>query len=157
MTSLVCLFLNMLTIKQAQIEDLEAIVPLFDAYRVFYKQNTDLELARYFISNRLLKKESIIFLAKENEEPVGFTQLYKTFSSVSAQHSWVLNDLYVTSTVRGMGVGERLLKRAQKFALDDESKGLALETAKDNPAQNLYERLGWEKDLDYLHYFWKVD
>jgi len=147
----------MLTIKLAQIEDLESIVPLFDAYRVFYKQDTDLELARYFISNRLLKKESVIFLAKEDEEPVGFTQLYKTFSSVSVQRSWVLNDLYVSPELRGKGVGEKILKRAQKFALDDDSKGLALETAKDNPAQDLYERLGWKKDLDHLHYFWKVD
>ena len=33
-------------------------------------------------------------------------------------------------------------------------KGLALETAKANPAQRLYEKLGWKKDLEHLHYFW---
>lgn len=147
----------MLTVKHAQIEDLESIAPLFNAYRVFYEQESDLELAKHFISNRLLKGESVIFLAKEDEKPVGFTQLYKTFSSVSALHSWILNDLYVSEEVRGKGIGERLLKRAQKFALDDDAKGLALETAIDNPAQQLYERLGWQKDSDYFHYFWKVD
>lgn len=147
----------MLTIKKAQAEDLESIVPLFDAYRVFYKQDSDIELARHFISNRLLKGESVIFLAKEDQEAVGFTQLYKTFSSVTAEHSWILNDLYVKQNTRGAGVGERLLKRAQKFALDDDAKGLALETANENPAQKLYERLGWELEKDYLHYFWKVD
>jgi len=147
----------MLTITRAHIEDLELIAPLFDAYRVFYKQASDIELAKYFLSNRLLKKESVIFLAKEENRPVGFTQLYKTFSSVSAEHSWILNDLYVLDEFRSQGVGERLLKRAQKFALDDESKGLALETASDNPAQKLYEKLGWKKDGDYLHYFWTVD
>jgi len=147
----------MLTIKHAHIEDLLLIVPLFDAYRVFYKQVSDLDLAEHFISNRLLKEESVIFLAKEDEKPVGFTQIYKTFSSVSARHSWILNDLYVSDLDRGKGIGERLLKRAQKFALDDDAKGLALETAKENPAQKLYERLGWQKESDYLHYFWKVD
>lgn len=147
----------MLTITHAHIEDLESIVPLFDAYRVFYQQDSDFEVARHFLSNRLLKEESIIFLAKENDTPVGFTQLYKTFSSVSAQHSWILNDLYVLDSLRGQGVGERLLKRAKKFAVDDDAKGLALETAVDNPAQKLYEKLGWEKDTAYLHYYWKVD
>lgn len=147
----------MTTIKLAHIEDLESLAPLFDAYRVFYKQDSDLELAKHFLSNRLLKSESVIFLAKDDDRPVGFTQLYKTFSSVSAQHSWILNDLYVRDDVRGKGIGEKLLKRAQKFALDDDAKGLALETGSDNPAQKLYEKLGWEKETEYLHYFWKVD
>jgi len=146
----------MLTITHARIEDLESIVPLFNAYRVFYEQESDLELARHFLSNRLLKEESILFLAKEDDKPVGFTQLYKTFSSVSAQHSWILNDLFTLSEFRGRGIGEKILKRAQKFAVDDDAKGLALETAKDNPAHKLYEKLGWRKDTDYLHYFWKI-
>ncbi len=147
----------MTTIKLAQIEDLDSLAPLFDAYRVFYKQDSDLELAKHFLSNRLLKSESVIFLAKDDDRPLGFTQLYKTFSSVSAQHSWILNDLYVREDVRGKGIGEKLLKRAQKFALDDDAKGLALETGSDNPAQKLYEKLGWEKETEYLHYFWNVD
>lgn len=157
MKPIVCLLLSMLTINHAQIEDLDALAPLFDAYRVFYNQVSDIELAKHFLSNRLLKGESMIFLAKEENRPVGFTQLYKTFSSVSAEHSWILNDLFVKPEIRGTGVGERLLKRAQKFALDDNAKGLALETGKNNPAQKLYERLGWEKETEYLHYFWKVD
>ena len=147
----------MITIKLAHIEDLDSLVPLFDAYRVFYKQDSDIELARHFLSNRLLKAESTIFLAKAEDKPVGFTQLYKTYSSVSALQSWILNDLYVLESERGKGIGEGLLKRAQKFALDNDAKGLALETAKDNPAQKLYEKLGWEKDIEYLHYFWRVD
>ncbi|HAI44518.1 MAG TPA: GNAT family N-acetyltransferase, partial [Maribacter sp.] len=35
-------------------------------------------------------------------------------------------------------------------------KGLALETAIDNPAQKLYEKLDWEKDSHCFHYFWQV-
>jgi hypothetical protein len=35
------------------------------------------------------------------------------------------------------------------------AKGLALSTATDNPAQYLYERLGWEKETGFLNYFWK--
>ena len=146
----------MITISKVDITDLESLIVLFDAYRVFYEQSSDRELARQFLSDRLNNAESTIFIAKWNGKACGFTQLYKTFSSVSAQHSWILNDLYVDSAYRGKGIGAALLEEAQEFAKADGAKGLALETAKDNPAQQLYERLGWVKDEEYLHYFWKV-
>jgi ribosomal protein S18 acetylase RimI-like enzyme len=144
-----------MTIKKATISDLERIVPLFDAYRVFYKQKSDFELARRFLKERFSNNESVIFIALEDEEPIGFTQLYKTFSSVSLQPSYILNDLYVSPNHRKKGVGEALLNQAKLHCQEMGYKGLALETASDNPAQKLYERLSWENDASYIHYFWK--
>ena len=85
---------------------------------------------------------------------MGFTQLYPTFSSVSMQRFYILNDLYVLPTLRGQGIGESLLNAAKDLAKANNWKGLALETAVDNPAQKLYERLGWERSDDFYHYFW---
>ncbi|WP_246865770.1 GNAT family N-acetyltransferase [Croceivirga thetidis] len=131
------------------------MVPLFDGYRVFYNQNSDLEAAEKFLSSRLNKNESIIFMAKVGAKAMGFTQLYFTFSSVSMEPFLILNDLYVTPDFRGLGVGEKLLTIAKSFCSNNGYKGLALETAVDNPAQYLYEKLGWKKDTDFFHYFWK--
>ena len=50
-------------IIKAEIKHLEALAPLFDAYRIFYKQNSDLESAKQFLKDRILNDESIIFLA----------------------------------------------------------------------------------------------
>ncbi len=144
-----------MTIKKATVSDMERIVPLFDAYRVFYGQTSDLESARTFLKERFTNNETVIFIALENEEPIGFTQLYKTFSSVSLQPSYILNDLYVSPKHRKKGVGEALLNQAKLHCQEMGYKGLALETAVDNPAQKLYERLDWENDTDYIHYFWK--
>ncbi|MEW2922339.1 GNAT family N-acetyltransferase [Muricauda sp. ANG21] len=144
-----------MNIKKATISDLERIVPLFDAYRVFYKQKSDFELARRFLKERFANNESVIFIALEDEEPIGFTQLYETFSSVSLQPSYILNDLYVSPNHRKKGVGEALLNKAKYHCEEMGYKGLALETAADNPAQKLYERLSWENDPNYIHYFWK--
>lgn len=80
-------------------------------------------------------------------------QLYPVFSSVSLASFYILNDLYVDPKQQNKGIGEALLNRAIKFSKDKNSKGLALETAKDNPAQKLYERMGWKKDSKFLHYF----
>ena len=145
-----------MNIFQAQLKDLETLVPLFDGYRVFYKQTSDLMAAKQFLEKRLQKKDAVIFLAtSEAGEGLGFTQLYPTFSSVSMESFYILNDLFVLPTQRGKGIGEALLLHAQQFAKETNLKGLALETAVDNPAQALYERLGWEKNKDFYHYFWK--
>ena len=141
-------------IRKASLQDLELITPLFDAYRVFYKQESDLDAARNFLKKRFSSNETVIFLAVDNGKPIGFTQLYTTFSSVSLQPFFILNDLFVSPEARKKGVGEALLNAAKEHCKELNYKGLSLETATDNPAQKLYERLGWAKDEGFLHYFW---
>jgi len=143
-----------LRIVEVSLDHLDDLVSLFDQYRIFYKQASDKNAAATFLKERIEKKESIVFLAYLENIAVGFTQLYPSFSSVSMQRSMILNDLYVNEKARSKSVANALLKKAQTYATDNKMKGLALETAKDNPAQKLYEKLCWEKDEDYLHYFW---
>lgn len=143
-----------MVVKRARITELEQLVPLFDQYRVFYGQPTDLSSAETFLKNRFQNKESIILVVYKGNLIVGFTQLYYTFSSVSLEKSLILNDLFVSPEYRGQGVGALLLKSAQEFCTENQYKGLALETAIDNPAQKLYERMGWKKDFHCFHYFW---
>ena len=144
----------MIRIIQASKENLEEIVPLFDQYRLFYKQNSDLNGAKVFLADRFNKNESVIFLAYFKDNPVGFAQLYPMFSSVSMQHSYVLNDLYVTASYRKKQIGEALLNKAKEFCIANRAKGMALETGIHNPAQKLYEKLNWVEDIDCFHYFW---
>ncbi len=144
-------------IIQATLSNLEQLIPLFDAYRVFYKQGSNLDEARSFLKERFQKNDSVIFLAiNDDGESLGFTQLYPSFSSVSMQRTYILNDLYVASAARKKGVGEILMETAKQFAVTSGSKGLTLETAIANPAQKLYQRLGWKKDTEVNHYTWEV-
>jgi GNAT superfamily N-acetyltransferase len=143
----------MLEIKQIQsLNECPAIAILFDAYRVFYKQESNIEGATQFLTERLAKKESIILVAFENQIAVGFTQLYPSFSSVSMKPLYILNDLFVIGEKRGQGVGDALLEAAEHKGKELSLKGMILETAQDNPAQRLYERKGWAEDKDYKHY-----
>ena len=87
---------------------------------------------------------------------LGFTQLYPSFSSVSMMPIYILNDLFVASEARKKGVGEVLIEKAKQFAISQGGKGLTLETAIDNPAQKLYQRLGFKKDNQVNHYTWEV-
>jgi len=153
----ICTFMKSSTmiIKRVTHAHLDHLIPLFDGYRVFYKQASDPDNAKIFLEERLLKKDSVIFIALDEEgKGLGFTQLYPSFSSVSMQRVYILNDLFVSQSARGKGIGEALLQRAKEFAIETSSKGLTLETAIDNPAQHLYERLDWKKDTEVFHYTW---
>jgi len=140
-------------IIQATKEHLVDLASLFDAYRVFYEQESDKKSAKQFLDNRISKNEAVIFIAYIDHVSVGFTQLYPSFSSVSMKRSYILNDLYVNNNYRKKGVGSALLNKAKELCIEKNYKGLGLQTGIENPAQFLYERLGWVKE-PYLDYFW---
>jgi GNAT superfamily N-acetyltransferase len=145
------------TITRAALDHLDILTPLFDGYRQFYQQPSDLAGARQFLSERLSKNESVIFLALDGDTGLGFTQLYPSFSSVSMKRLWILNDLFVAPEARKRGVGEALMERARQFAIETGAKGLMLETAIDNyTAQRLYERMGWQRENDSYVYNLRV-
>lgn len=140
-------------IRRAQLSDLAALTPLYDGYRVFYDQPSDLHVAERFLADRLRQGDSVIFLAEEDGRALGFTQLYPIFSSVTAGPAWLLNDLYVDPDARRGGVARALLERARVHGLETGARWLALSTQKTNhPAQRLYESLGWQRDTEYYHY-----
>jgi GNAT superfamily N-acetyltransferase len=140
-------------IVRAGPEDVDRVAPLFDSYRQFYKQPSDVAAARAFLSERLMRSESVIFLAFFADQPVGFTQLYSCFSSTAMKPMWILNDLFVAPGARRKGVAEALLQRARQWAIDTRAANMWLETASDNhSAQALYEKLGWERDNVYYRY-----
>lgn len=145
-------------IKQAQYKDLNSMVDLFDQYRVFYRQESNKPLARDFISERLKKSDSIIFLAEDDQgRALGFTQLYPSFSSVSAKRLWILNDLFVKKEARQQGVAKMLMRTAKEHALNTQAKGLSLMTEVNNSnAQMLYESIGFKKNEDFYQYFLTV-
>ena len=143
-------------IRRIYIEDAGLVTGLFDLYRQFYKQQSNIDLAESFIRERLQKNESIIFVATEGGIPVGFTQLYPKYSSMRAVKNWILNDLYVDKGHRKKGIGEALVKTAITFARNEGATFVQLETAVDNfTAQRLYEAIGFQKqepDTEFVVY-----
>lgn len=142
------------SVDQAGIRDLDAVVPLFDAYRQFYGQAADPARARQFLRERFQLQESLVLLARGGQgEGLGFTQLYPLFSSVRAVRAWLLNDLFVAPRARRHGVGAALLREAAARGRELGAGCLMLSTTLDNaPAQTLYEAMGWhrESSCEYL-------
>ena len=143
-----------ITIRRGTTEDIEEIAKLFDAYRVFFGQGSDLLLAQEFLGRRLRNSESVVYCAFTSDERcVGFAQLYPSFSSVSARRIWILNDLFVPGPFRGMGIGTRLLGEIEAFGNETRAKGILIETKASNAgAQKLYESSGYQKVTDRFFY-----
>jgi len=140
-------------IHLATIEDLDGVSTLFNLYRIFYQQTSNLEDAKTYIKARLEHEDSVIFVVKDEEKYLGFTQLYPTFSSISMKRAWILNDLYVDIEARKQGIGELLLLKAKEYAIETGSKSIMLSTAPDNySAQRLYEKNGFIRDSQFCHY-----
>lgn len=134
-------------IRRASAADLDALVPLFDAYRVFYAQPSDPVRARDFLAERMANGESVVLLAERGPSAVGFTQLYPIFSSVRTARTWLLNDLFVVEGARRGGIARALLDAAAAFARGQGAAGIVLETTRDNaPARALYRAAGWHED-----------
>ena len=103
------------TIRRATAGDAGDIARLFDDYRVLFGEPSDMLLAH-----------------TPEEQCVGFAQLYPSFSSVSAGRVWILNDLFVTESTRGMGIGTKLLGEIKAFGSDSNAKSILVETTSSN-------------------------
>ncbi|HWJ70261.1 MAG TPA: GNAT family N-acetyltransferase [Sphingobium sp.] len=144
----------MVKVRPAALADLDGLARLFDAYRIFYAQPSDLAGARAFLGERMAHRQSVILLAQdEADNALGFAQLYPSFTSVAMQPILILNDLFVVPEARGQGVGRALLHAAADHGRAVGAARLTLKTAIDNlAAQRVYEANGWTRETQFLSY-----
>lgn len=142
----------MIEVRKASVEDIDQLSVIFDLYRMFYQQNTDVEGCRQFLTERLTLNQSVILIAVKEGNIVGFIQFYPLFSSVGLQKTWLLNDVYVPEKERKQGIAKKLLNAAKLFGKETGAGWLLLQTANDNYiAQIVYEKNGWERMEDMFY------
>jgi GNAT superfamily N-acetyltransferase len=140
-------------VRQAVLSDLEVVAVLFDRYRQFQGRPADLDGAREFLRARFDHGESIVFVATDAERPLGFAQLYPSFSSVSLQRVFVLNDRFVAEEGRRRGVATLLLNALESHAWSLGAARITLNVARPNTtAQALYDASGWQQDDQFFMY-----
>ena len=146
-------------ITRATLQDLDDLNNLFDAYRVFYEQESDKKKSKVFLKSRIENEESVIFISRDAAEiATGFTQLYPLFSSTRMKRIWLLNDLFVDKKYRGQGYSKALIEAAKELCRKTGAAGMTLETAKENHIGNrLYPATGWTLDTEHNFYYWEKD
>lgn len=147
----------MIQISQATLKQLDDIAFLFDRYRVFYRQPSDLDSAKEFIRERLQQQDAVILLATQSDRPIGYTQLFPSWSSVSMKRVWILNDLYVLPQARNRAIAKALMNAAKDLAMETNAVRIILATEVTNTVgQNLYESIGYRKFEEFYHYVLKT-
>lgn len=142
-----------ITVRKAIASDLEELAALFDQYRVFQGKETDVLAARLFLQARFDHAESIVFMAHEGSLPLGFAQLYPSFSSTALARVFILNDLFVHEQGRRKGVARKLLAALEAYAWSEGAARVTLNVAMDNvQAQALYQAQGWSRDAQFFMY-----
>ncbi len=134
-------------ITRATPADVAAIAPLFDAYRAFFTGGNRLAESRRFIDERLARDETVIFLARDDHDAVGFIQLYPLWSSWYCGRIWFLSDLYVKENARKRGIGRRLVERVIEQARETDAVSVMVELPRREPhLKEFYRRLGFGRD-----------
>lgn len=146
-------------VRAAVLDDLDALSALLDDYRQFYQQESDLDAARHFLSQRFGLGDSFILVSEDAQGSVsGFVQLYPGLSTVGLNARWTLNDLYVSPEGRGQGAGRALMNAAATLAREHGVARLVLMTQVENErAQRLYEALGWQRNTAFYSYLLDVN
>lgn len=133
---------------------LDVLSELFNDYRIFYEQPSDVPACRAFIHQNLQQNRSKIFLLLDDEgREVGLSQLYPSVCSISMRPYYYLSDLYVIKSARQKGHARHLMNYVTDHFMNLGSQRLTLDTATTNKiAQALYESLGYEREDVYITY-----
>ena len=137
-----------LEIAPLQEAEYERLLPLIAAYQRFYEvEEIDEERNRAFFRRFLAPSEvGMLLAARDGGGIVGYACLYWHFSSTQAVETVLMNDLFVSETARGRGVGRALIEASAAVARVRGAARLQWSTAPDNrTAQRLYDSTGAER------------
>lgn len=141
-------------IEKVTSQNIEEVLPLIKEYQIYYGvEEVDEKKNQEFFSQFIGSHENgILHLYRVAHNAIGFTSIYKGFSSTRLKAVAILNDLYIKPSLRGNGYGKELVNNALNTAKLMGFSRLQWLTAEDNEtAQKLYNALGANKS-NWLFY-----
>jgi GNAT superfamily N-acetyltransferase len=110
---------------------------------------TEEDLRRYGFGPERQFEALLAFL---DGKPAGFALFHPRFSTWLGRPGVYLEDIFVTQTARGRGVGRRLMTRLAAIAVERGWERIDFQVLHWNPARGFYRRLGLEHLGDWLRY-----
>lgn len=141
-----------ITIVDADVDNLEhqrAILAMLDAFMrdpMQGGQPPPERVKRDLIPALRAHPACYVFLAYRDKVPVGFSVCFLGFSTFNAMPLLNIHDIFVDSSVRGAGIGHKLLEYIEARARKLNCCRITLEVREDNlVARGLYRKLGFDR------------
>lgn len=152
------------SVRKAVVQDMPQVLNLINELAVFEKEADAVEVTVKDLENEGFSKKPLFhcFVAEQEKKIVGIALVYYRFSTWKGR-TVHLEDLIVTESHRGSGIGMALYKEVMKFAYDQNVKRVEWNVLDWNtPAVKFYKNTGakilngWQvvqMDQDGLHNF----
>ncbi|SMO77852.1 GNAT family N-acetyltransferase [Gracilimonas mengyeensis] len=124
--------------------DIVKIVDLFARDPMGQDQPLDEEVRVDMIAEMKKIPTTMTYIAYLGEKAMGIVTCFIGFSTFTASKVFKIHDVAVKPEARGYGVGTKLLETVKQEAKDMGCSKITLEVREDNPARNLYEKVGFE-------------
>ena len=110
-----------LTIRSARPEDAGLVLHFIKALAEYEKLAHEAVATEADILRDLFAPDPKVFceIAEWNDEPVGFTLWFYTYSTFQGQHGIWLEDLFVDPSMRGKGIGKALLVNLARRCVEE--------------------------------------
>lgn len=132
------------TIRFATVDDMKAVHELITELAVFEKEPDAVKISVEDLKEHGFSKnpQFQVFVAEENNKIIGMALFYERYSTWRGK-AIHLEDLIVTQSKRGIGVGKALYTRLMQYASENDYKRVAWEVLDWNQgAIDFYEHTG---------------
>lgn len=139
-------------------DNLDDLLPLIEGYQQFYEAADIDEARNRAFFGQLIDEpyRGIQHIAYAAGQPVGFTTLYFTSASITAEQICTLYDVFVLPLFRDLGYGQQLMEHAAEWSRAAGYPAMNWFTAPDNHrAQAVYDKLPATKS-SWLEYEWRL-
>lgn len=142
-------------IEKAAPEDVPQIYALMREFAEYEKLLEFFETTEERLERALFGEGKIAeaILAFDGETAIAYAVFFPYFATFRGQRGFYLEDIFITKTARGKGVGEMMLKFIAKFAKEHGFERIDFQVLKWNtPAIEFYERFGAVRDDEERHF-----
>ncbi len=137
-----------MNIEFANKSDIEKILPIFRELEEYYFGDAAARLdeIREYFQNKVFSEISgvkVLVAKNESQDVVGFATIAVLYPAPKLSGQVYMKDLFTSSSSRGQGVGQQLMKFIAKYAVDNDCNRLDWTAESSNPsAENFYTRIG---------------
>lgn len=126
-------------------------------YWTTLKMLSEEEMKAVFHEALTKPQQIIIFVAELDNEIVGYANTWTVYSIFSGGKALTIDDLYIHTSYRRSGIGEKIMEYLNDFAVKNSYKRIQLHAELENKrAHNLYKKLGFNQE-GMLFFMKKLD